>query len=680
MIANYRKALSQIKKTAGALAAAIGLMLPLLGSAQSEPVTSNSRPPQAPPTAPPIVVAKPQARPIPRIQPPESATPYSIGQPTDEEQQYLEYLNRARANPPAEGTNLATTTDPNVLSAYSFFSVNLPLMESQFDAITNSPPLAMNAALTAAARIHSGDMFTNVYQGHDGTDGSNPGTRITAQGYSYQTYGENVFAYSESVFYGHAGFEVDWGGSAATGGMQSPPGHRENIHNSSFREVGVGVVDGSNGTTNPVGPQLVTQDLGTAPSDTPFLTGVAYYDLNGNSFYDLGEGIGGVTVQVPGSTYFAITANSGGYAIPVTTNGNYSVIFSGPGFVTTQKVATVSGLANLKVDFVPPYSPPVLAGSNPAGVNENNLYNFNAIGGATNYQWMRTFLSLYTNVEGAENGLTNVTVIMSGTYSVITNTFHASGSFCFHLAHTNAASQYITLKPTLVPSTNGQLTFAKRLGAATTNQVAHAQISTNGGTSWSDLWTQAGGGTPDSAFIRITNSLAAYSGLPCRFQFAYTFTSGSYYPQSDASVGLCLDDIAFTNTSQALNPVTNNISSNSLVFSPTNSGIYQLSVRALLPGRTLPWGPITQVAASNLPPVTIQFAGTPTRSGGQIQALFNVGNYRNGLPLQIVSAPDPAGPWTTDAFSSLQTVVSNTQFRLVITNTSNRSYFRIRAN
>jgi uncharacterized protein YkwD len=663
------------------LAAAFAFGLPFPIAAQWQPVTAEAPPPHAPPTAPPIVVTNRPLRPLPQINPPEGATPYSIGQPTDEEQQYLEYLNRARSNPPAEGAILAATTDPNVLAAYNYFMVNLTEMQSQFDAITASPPLAMNAELTTAARIHSGDMFTNAYQGHIGTDGTDPGDRITAQGYVWDTYGENVFSYSYSVFYGHAGFEVDWGGSSATGGMQSPPGHRDNIHDSSFREVGVGVVDGSNTTTNgTVGPQLVTQDLGATASGTPFITGVAYYDLNGNNFYDLGEGIGGATIQTPGSTYFAITANSGGYAIPITTNGNYTLTFSGPGFVTTQRVVTVSGLTNVKVDFTPGYSPPVLAGSNPAGVNENNAYSFNAIGGATNYQWMQTYLVSYTNVEGAEHGLTNVTVITSPGYSVITNTFHASGSYCFHLSHTNAMAGYIGLDPTLVPGANSQLSFAKQLGYATSDEVARAQISTNGGASWTDLWTEAGG-TLDSAFVSITNSLSSYAGLPCRIQFAYSINSGgSYYPQTDASVGLCLDNIAFTNTEQAQTPVTNSISSNSLVFVPTSSGIYQLSVRALLPGRMLPWGPTLQVAASNLPPVTIQFSGSPVRSAGQVQTLFTVGNYRNGLPLQIQSASNPAGPWTPDTISTLQTVVSNSQFRLTATNVNSHSFFRVRAN
>jgi uncharacterized protein YkwD len=665
------------RRAAAILAAVAGVLLPLCSQAQLAPVTADARPPQAPPTAPPIRVAKPQSHPIPQSPPPEGATPYSIGQPTDEEQQYLEYLNQARANPPAEGVLLANTTDPNVLSAYAYFSVDLSLMESQFDVIAASPPLAMNAELMTAARLHSGDMFTNEYQGHTGTNGSSPGDRITAQGYIWSTYGENVFAYSYSVFYGHAAFEVDWGGTSATGGMQSPPGHRENIHNSAFREVGVGVVDGTNGS---VGPQLVTQDFGATSSGTPFLTGVVYYDLNGNGFYAPGEGIGGVTVQAPGSTYFAVTANSGGYTIPVTTNGNYTIIFSGAGFTTTQQVVTVSGLANVKVDFVPAYSPPVVKGSNPAGLNERNAYAFNAIGGATNYEWMQTYLAPYTLVEDAANGLANLTVISSGTYSVITNSPGDSGNYCFHLAQPDAKSQYLILKPTLVLATNSQLTFAKELGTATSDQVAHAQISTNGGLSWVDLWVEAGGGAPDSSFITITNSLGAYAGLPAQFQFAWEFTSGSYFPQTDPDVGLCLNDIAFSNAEQTEGSVTNSIPGTSLVFVPTNAGVYQLSARAMLPGRVLPWGPVTQVTASNLPPVTIQFTGSPSRSGNQVQAVFNAGNYRNGMPLQVLTATDPGGPWTTDALASVQTVVSNSQFRLTTTNAGSRAYYRIRGN
>src|SRR5260370_29493721 len=37
-----------------------------------------------------------------------------------------------------------------------------------------------------------------------------------------------------------------WIGGGSVGGMQDPPGHRNNINSPLFREIGVGVVDGSN--------------------------------------------------------------------------------------------------------------------------------------------------------------------------------------------------------------------------------------------------------------------------------------------------------------------------------------------------------------------------------------------------------------------------------------------------
>ena len=654
-------------------ATCLSVLLPLCSPGQTVPIPVNGRPPQAPPPAPPIVTRSQPQYFTPRT-PPEGNTPYSIGNPTDEEQLYLEYLNRARANPPAEGLILATTTDPNVLSAYAYYGVDTNLMQSQFNAIAAAPPVAMNAQLLTAARVHSQDMFINMYQGHTGTDNSTPGDRITAQGYNWYTYGENVYSYSYSVFYGHAGFEVDWG--PGTGGMQTPPGHRLNIHNNTFREVGVGVVDGVNGT---VGPQLVTQDFATQQSATPLITGVVYYDLNGNGFYDVGEGIGGVTVQVPGSTYFAITASSGGYAIPVTTNGNYAISFSASG-LSSNRVATIAGLANVKVDFVPPYTPPALTGPNPAALTNNNYYSFPPVGAATNHQCEVTRLIPYTTVEGAENGLANVTVVQSSGYSVIISDFVYSGSYAFHLCQPDAGNQYLTLNPVLLPRTNSQLTFYKRLGWATSSQVAHAQVSTNGGSVWQDVWNQAGsGGSGESAYSQIAVSLGFCAGIPTQIRFVYDFSGGSYYPQTASNVGLCLDNIAVSNADQAQSPVTNNIpTGNFFVFYPTNTGDYQLRVCGRLPGRTLPWGPAKRVTATNLPPMTIQFAGQPMRSGTQFQAGFNVANYR-GMPFQVLTTTNLATSWTTDTLASIQTVVTNSQFRVTTTNAGTRAFFRIQA-
>ena len=305
----------------------------------------------APPPAPPMISG---GAPF-SIESPQSPAGqlYSIGDPTNEEQYYLELINRARANPTAEGIRLALTTDPNVLSAYTAFGVNLVLMQSQFALIPGAPPLSMNATLMNAARAHSQNMLQNNYQGHSGPDGSLT-TRLAGYtaGANGWSIGENVYAYSKSVWYGHAGFEVDWGGTVATGGMQSPPGHRQNIHSTTFREVGIGVVLGSNGGSGGVGPQLVTQDFGTVGGLLPFVTGVVYRDLNNNGFYDPGEGVGGVTVTIANVNSYAVTASAGGYSVPVPGSGNYTVTFSGGSAPTTQKAVSISNGQNTKADYL----------------------------------------------------------------------------------------------------------------------------------------------------------------------------------------------------------------------------------------------------------------------------------------------------------------------------------------
>ncbi|MEY2510781.1 MAG: hypothetical protein QOE26_1544 [Verrucomicrobiota bacterium] len=304
----------------------------------------------APPPAPPITSGSSFSTKRPEA---PAAQLYSIGDPTNEEQYYLELINRARANPTAEGLRLATTTDSNVLSAYSSFGVNLVLMQSQFALLPPAPPLSMNATLTTAARAHSQNMLQNNYQGHSGPDGSLT-TRLQnyTAGANGWSIGENVYAYSKSVWYGHAGFEVDWGGSVTSGGMQSPPGHRQNIHSTTFREVGIGVVLGSNGGSGGVGPQLVTQDFGMVGGLPPFVTGVVYRDLNGDGFYEPGEGVGGVTVTVSNTNSYAVTASSGGYSVPVAGSGSYVVTFSGGSVPTNQRSVSVSDGQNVKSDYV----------------------------------------------------------------------------------------------------------------------------------------------------------------------------------------------------------------------------------------------------------------------------------------------------------------------------------------
>jgi uncharacterized protein YkwD len=299
--------------------------------------------------------------------------PWSIGNPSADSQQYLEYINRARADALVEANRLANETDTDIGDAYNFFGINRPDIVGQFQYYVNSgaiaqnaQPLAFQSQLIQAAELHTQDMFQNQFQGHNSSNnppapfqpGFSLGQRLTAVGYSGSA-GENVFSNSESVTYGHAGFDVDWGNLNNSGapfynpafdnqGMQNPAGHRRNLHNPDFKEIGIGVINGTNGS---VGPQVVTQDLGN-PGSVRYITGVVYEDLNSNHFYDIGEGRSGVRIDVSGSAFYALSTASGGYAVPVDADGTYNVTFSGGSFATFATTASVISGRNVKVDYL----------------------------------------------------------------------------------------------------------------------------------------------------------------------------------------------------------------------------------------------------------------------------------------------------------------------------------------
>jgi uncharacterized protein YkwD len=56
------------------------------------------------------------------------------------------------------------------------------------------PPLTLDARLSRAALDHSRDMLEAGRLGHTGSDGSDPGRRITRAGYAWRSYRENVGA------------------------------------------------------------------------------------------------------------------------------------------------------------------------------------------------------------------------------------------------------------------------------------------------------------------------------------------------------------------------------------------------------------------------------------------------------------------------------------------------------
>lgn len=91
-------------------------------------------------------------------------------------------------------------------------------------------PLKVNEELTKVARVKAQDMIDNNYFSHQSPTYGSPFEMLNQFGVEYRTAGENL-AGNQSV-------------EAAHQALMNSDGHRANILNSNYQEVGIGIIDG----------------------------------------------------------------------------------------------------------------------------------------------------------------------------------------------------------------------------------------------------------------------------------------------------------------------------------------------------------------------------------------------------------------------------------------------------
>jgi hypothetical protein len=257
------------------------------------------------------------------------------------DQLLIELVNRARANPGAEASLFGIDLNAG-LAAGSI----------SYDA---KQPLAPNQILQIAAGGHSDDMLANNYFSHTNLAGQSPSARAAAVGYPTWV-GENIA----------------WGGTTGSvdqilhtyqrhQGLFESSGHRQNIMNANYEEIGVGVRFGpytySNGVT--YNSSMVTENFGS-PGISPFITGVVYTDAADNSsnddgFYSVGEQVSSGLITATninnGATYTTDIGTSGGFALQAVA-GTYNIVAtSGVDGVEYLVANLVVSAENVKVDF-----------------------------------------------------------------------------------------------------------------------------------------------------------------------------------------------------------------------------------------------------------------------------------------------------------------------------------------
>lgn len=293
--------------------------------------------------------------------------------PTAFEQALLEYINQARLNPAdefdvtlsvaADGT---VNTQPDIASAARYFGVDLDAFREQINAFDPVAPLAWNGALATAALNHTKLMIETDTQSHRLPSEVRLGDRITEAGYSdWSNVGENIYAYTNDPLFGHAGFIIDWGfddadfqnGSLRSDwqsigdGIQDAAGHRVSILSEAYTDIGIGVLAETDPDTD-TGPYVVTQNFGAQHGNTPaMLLGVFIDDADGDDFYDIGEGRGGITVTATGAagTFITTTWDAGGYQLALAA-GDYTVVFSGDSIEGTASYEVSVGREHVKLD------------------------------------------------------------------------------------------------------------------------------------------------------------------------------------------------------------------------------------------------------------------------------------------------------------------------------------------
>jgi serralysin len=311
-------------------------------------------------------------------------------EPSEYEQYMVELVNRARLDPAGEAVRLGTGTlneGPPSLGPHPY---TIPSGPKQ--------PVAISLEITDAAgeyaeRMEANDTFCHTCLGDDELE------RMWVAGYVPQL--------SDFDFFDLAGYTLLYGGAQEPGCqsgcvtyvpgrenlgyrgespangfiddlaaavaeahaglfndfMVSSRAHRSTLLYGEWREVGIGMAEGLEGSnTDSV---YIVQDFAQRADRGPFLTGVAFDDVDEDGFYTpgAGEALPGVTIvayaagtaQVVGS---AVTMQAGGYRMELPV-GVYDVVATGPGVHEVYEGVGIlasgpNGLGeNTKLDVVP---------------------------------------------------------------------------------------------------------------------------------------------------------------------------------------------------------------------------------------------------------------------------------------------------------------------------------------
>jgi uncharacterized protein YkwD len=287
-----------------------------------------------------------------------------MANPTPQEQELLELVNRIRTAPQAELDLLLNVADPTTKQqieyALASYGVKLNTLRAQWQTLQPVAPIAWSSELNNAAATHNSAMIAADVQAHQVPGEKTLGERTRAANYNNFTLVlENLYAYARSPLEAQAALAIDWG--TGVDGIQTPPEHRDVLLSGNVREVGISIAPQPD-LAKDLGPLVVTQDFGnrTDLNGKGYLLGVAFTDRNNDTWYQAGEGLNDVQLQITGinGTNFSKTiaaGDAGGYQ-ELLDPGRYQVDFLRNGNTVGRRVTSIAANTptNVKLDLVIP--------------------------------------------------------------------------------------------------------------------------------------------------------------------------------------------------------------------------------------------------------------------------------------------------------------------------------------
>ena len=204
---------------------------------------SQSDTPQTEPTVPTEKVTSSEApeqlpEPMPTAEPSGQTAPIPTELPTEQATELPPKPTEATIPPATEAPVPAqapteTPTEPQQTQAINPYEQEVVRLINEIRTQYGLEQLAVNAELSRVARIKSQDMHDRGYFSHTSPTYGSPFEMMKQFGIRYRTAGENIAMGYRSP-------------QAVVNGWMNSPGHRANILNGSFSEIGMGYVENGN--------------------------------------------------------------------------------------------------------------------------------------------------------------------------------------------------------------------------------------------------------------------------------------------------------------------------------------------------------------------------------------------------------------------------------------------------